>query len=157
MSTPNPDYTDQGVVLSLTGDGSGTYVDKAGVSHNNGTLTTTYVAGTTFQCGRSSDFAAWVVTGFSAATSITVKIELQRVDANNPSLFSGWFPVQSERSDQVGVVAFEHTILPADLSSIRLLTKESRLSGNCRISAKAAGAGLTAADLVYVGVNALPR
>jgi hypothetical protein len=157
---------DLGIVLYLAGNPSGvTYIDRKGVTQAAATLSGTYnampvppaVGGIdTAQifAGLGADHTFFARLDFDGATSITVKVE-QKYN-NDPRIDTGWMLTQTVRQD-TGVVASEQVFLstgPGTQLYIAIQTASAYVSGQLRVSAKAAGV-LTANDRVEVALKCL--
>ena len=141
---------DKGIVLYLTGDGSGSYTTVQGAAGSVGTLSTTYASGTAFQIGRAQNATIAISMGFASSTGIVVKCEAQRIDYLNSSTFN-YSPIQTMRSDD-GTVAFEHTFA-STATDVFLQTSGQKATGNFKISAKSSDVTSASGDFAIFGVD----
>ena len=158
---------DLGIVLYLAGVPAGiTYLDRKGVTQNAATLSNAYatmpvppapggIDTAQIYAGLAEAHSLFCRLDFDQATSITIKLEQQY--ENDPRIDTGWMLTQTVRQD-TGVVASEQVFLPPVAGSqiyVVLQTASAYVSGRLRVSAKAAGAGLTANDRVEVAIKCL--
>jgi hypothetical protein len=152
MPNPAPRSNELGILYSKNGDGSGTYVDVAGVTQQNGTLTGSFTEQTTVPLGHVDYSHPWVgamqalslFVDIGEVGTVTYTVKLQgRTDSS-----AAWADIQSARQD-TGVVAAEHAFTSA---GTYLLQTSSALSvPQIRIVGKGvSGGALVAGDFLVV-------
>ncbi len=165
---------DLGIQLYLQGVTTSTsYVNVKGTTvaldGTTNLLGAAYLPGGTFYAGRGQQVVLSIRMRFTTATSITLKLESMRSDKNNAALFS-WGIVQLSAQDDAtlwtGATNPPHAVLEGpeltftplaatnQAGYILAMTTSSRLTGACRLSAKANAGSLAATDYIVVGVDA---
>lgn len=158
---------DLGVVVALSGDGSGTYVNVKGASAKFGALGGTYIgtdSGDGIElrnAGRAKLLRAQVSIARVHATTVYVKLQSRRKDLNNPTLFTTWCDVQTRRGD-TGNIASEQQFTGSGAEEVQLQTPDAVLgavlSGELRMIVKASNDGnpLASGDKVIIGLDWAP-
>jgi len=158
------DYAgDLGIVLYLAGVPAGiTYIDRKGVVQNASTLSNVYatmpisVDTAQIYAGLADALTLFCRLDFDQATSITIKVE-QQYENDPVRIDAGWMLTQTVRQD-TGVVLSEQVFLSPGAGTqlyVAVQTASAYVAGRLRISAKAAGAGLTANDRVEIAIKCL--
>lgn len=158
MSSNNP--YDGGIVLALSGNGAGAYVDRTGATRTFGTLVNgTFTGGDQFAPGRKVQLVSIAKAVFAGGGSPTITLRLRgrRTDTANVLIFtaSTWGGLYTARQDGITPVEdIAHVIDPADglTQVIWLLTDAMRSVDSCEWSAESNGAP-AAGDSIVVAVQ----
>lgn len=150
MGSPQPRANDLGIIYSKNGPGTGSYVDVAGVTQANGTITASYTEQTTVPLGLVDYSHPYVGArdALSLAVDVTlgsasgIKLKLQgRYDAA-----AAWADIQTVRED-TGNVAAEQTFTTG---TFQVQTSSVLGVPQIRLVAQAVGGGFTSDDSIRV-------
>jgi len=120
-------------------------VNKNGAGAGAAALTTSFTAGSTFNVGKASDCAIWVVNTGANGTNMTAQVWKLQISYDG----TNWVDTYATRSS-TAVTAVEHTITTVNNSTVyeSLMTTNARLQLYARIMVKAtAGGALVAGDI----------
>ena len=160
MALPNDPYG-LGLVLVATGNGSGAYVDKTGVSRTPKTYGLNFQPGTEVPSGRSSRTVYVVHIELGVATGVTLRIRAKRTTPDvetSPGSAFGWAPLCSfsnMRAEVQNEHAYTVSDTDADTGFIEdvIWVENAAGVGLTVIEFYAAGGAWTAADICKVAAH----